>query len=238
MQWILDGARDGYSENFRYDKDILFEHDEEIHGQHRFELIDEYLKANPGDKKKLDGNSAQGFNSNKYSWMKDKMTKQHWETRFDQLMAENLIAVPDDFYSDTLPFDNADTLYEIFNELEEKNLGMIHTMQDKQQALEKLKDEEALLHSVLDKKHLQHYTNKKEIEIKISEVEAQLNMMSKRKKKIDKAQGGSNSSIDEQLMLQALGERIRKVYKDYGFTQEVANKSPLDLLNVSFFFLF
>lgn len=39
-------------------------------------------------------------------------------------------------------------------------------------------------------------------------------------------------------MLQALAERIRKVYKEYGFTQEVANKSPLDLLNVSFFSIF
>lgn len=44
------------------------------------------------------------------------------------------------------------------------------------------------------------------------------------------------SSIDEQVMLQSLAERIRSVYKVCGFTQEVANKSPLDLLNVSLAF--
>jgi hypothetical protein len=37
----------------------LFEHDEEIHGAIRFELIDEYYRANPGDKKKYEGNVAQ-----------------------------------------------------------------------------------------------------------------------------------------------------------------------------------
>lgn len=115
------------------------------------------------------------------------MTKSLWETRFNQLMAENLIAVPNNFYADKLPFDEPATLLEIFNELEEKNLSMIHTMQEKQQALEKLKDEEAVEHSRLDKKHKQHYDNKKEIEQKIFEVDAQLNQMTKRKKKIDKA---------------------------------------------------
>ena len=114
---------------------------------------------------------------------------------------------------------------------------MIHTMQEKQQALEKLKDEEAAEHSKLDKKHKQHYDNKKEIEKKILDVDGQLNLMTKRKKKIDKAQGGAvMSSIDEQVMLQSLAERIRSVYKACGFTQEVANKSPLDLLNVSLAF--
>lgn len=42
--------------------------------------------------------------------MRDKMSKALWETRFGQLMAENLINVPKNFYDDKLPFNDAETL--------------------------------------------------------------------------------------------------------------------------------
>lgn len=42
--------------------------------------------------------------------MRDRMTKALWESRFSQLMAENLIIVPNDYYEDKLPFNNAEAL--------------------------------------------------------------------------------------------------------------------------------
>lgn len=85
-------------------------------------------------------------------------------------MAENLILMPDEFYDEALPFENASTLEEIFMELEEKNLAMIHAMQEKQQILESMKDKETLLHSNLSKDYDVHKKNKEEIVGKIADV--------------------------------------------------------------------
>lgn len=86
-------------------------------------------------------------------------------------MAENLILMPEDFYNEILPFDSASTLEQIFMELEEKNLAMIHAMQEKQQILESMKDKETQLRSNLSKNYDVHYKNKEEILGKITDVQ-------------------------------------------------------------------
>lgn len=86
-------------------------------------------------------------------------------------MAENLILMPEEFYNEVLPFDSASTLEQIFMELEEKNLAMIHAMQEKQQILESMKDKETQLRSNLSKNYDVHYKNKEEILGKITDVQ-------------------------------------------------------------------
>lgn len=128
MAWIEQRNRGGYQDSaYKYDDDILFEHEDEIHGQHRFELVEEWNKQNHGDRRRADQAGALAKNQ-KYSWMRDKMTKALWETRYGQLMAENLIVVPKNFYEDKLPFNDTETLNQIFTELEEKNLNFIKTL--------------------------------------------------------------------------------------------------------------
>lgn len=63
--------------------------------------------------------------------------------------------------------------------------------------------------------------------------------MGKRKKDVPHSDAtGKDSVISNDLMLAKLAERIRKVYKEYkdreqGFNNDVANKQPLEILNVS-----
>lgn len=117
-------------------------------------------------------------------------------------MAENLIIVPNNYYEDKLPFNDAEALNQIFTELEEKNLTYIHTLQEKQQVLEKMKDDEKILHEQLNKKRNVYVGQKMELEMKIAEIESQLSTMGKRKKDVTIADGaGKNTAISHDLML-------------------------------------
>lgn len=87
------------------------------------------------------------------------------------MLAESLIDVPPDYYSESLPFNNTEMMNKIFSELEEKNLFMIHSIQEKEQLLEKLKQDEISMHYDLDKKYNLHQKNKVEIESKIADID-------------------------------------------------------------------
>ena len=80
--------------------------------------------------------------AHQYDHIRQKMTQKHWEERFDQLMRENLIDIDPDFYKDRLPFEDPSKVGEIFADLEEESLKMIHEMQEKEQQLEKMKIDE------------------------------------------------------------------------------------------------
>ncbi len=161
------------------------------------------------------------------------MTKALWESRFSQLMAENLIIVPNNYYEDKLPFNDAEALNQIFTELEEKNLTYIHTLQEKQQILEGMKETEKTLHEQLNKKRNVYVGQKMELEMKIAEIESQLSTIGKRKKDVNADGPGKNTTISHDQMLAKLAKKIRKVYKNSGFNNDVANKQPLEILNVS-----
>jgi len=84
------------------------------------------------------------------------MVQKRWEERFDQLMRENLIDIDAQFYKDDLPFQDPSKLGEIFADLEEESLKMIHEMQEKEQQLEKMRSDEIRMHENLDAKHTTH----------------------------------------------------------------------------------
>jgi hypothetical protein len=64
------------------------------------------------------------------------MTEKDWEAKFEMLMAEDLIDLPDNLRVENLFFDDPNQMDEIFSELEERNLYLIHRKQEIDNAVE------------------------------------------------------------------------------------------------------
>ena len=72
-------------------------------------------------------------------------TQKDMSTRFDKLLVEDLIDVPDDFYEDEILYDNPEQLLARFEYLEDANLKNVLKTQDIEESLEKNhQDEEAM----------------------------------------------------------------------------------------------
>lgn len=54
------------------------------------------------------------------------MTDKDWEAKFELLLSEDLIDLPDHLREQHLYFEEPDQMFEIFTELEERNLYLIH----------------------------------------------------------------------------------------------------------------
>jgi hypothetical protein len=57
---------------------------------------------------------------------RENMTDKDWEAKFEMLFNEDLVELPEDFFDEELIFKDANDLNNIFSELEEKNLYLIH----------------------------------------------------------------------------------------------------------------
>lgn len=66
------------------------------------------------------------------------MNEHDWDTKFENLFAEDLIEVDDDFFDEDLLFKDPDDLNMIFSELEEQNLYLIHQSQEFEENMEKM----------------------------------------------------------------------------------------------------
>ena len=69
--------------------------------------------------------------------------------RFDQLLAEDLIDVPEDFYHDEILYDHPDQLLARFEYLEDANLKNVLKTQDIEEALEKNIQDELAMHILI-----------------------------------------------------------------------------------------
>jgi predicted thioredoxin/glutaredoxin len=58
------------------------------------------------------------------------MTDKDWEAKFEMLFKEDLIDLPEDFFDEELFYTDPNDLNNIFSELEEKNLYLIHMSQE------------------------------------------------------------------------------------------------------------
>ena len=67
------------------------------------------------------------------------MTEKDWEQKFEMLLREDLIELPKDLFDEHLYYEDPNDLNNIFSELEEKNLYLIHMSQEVEQSLENLK---------------------------------------------------------------------------------------------------
>jgi len=57
---------------------------------------------------------------------RNKMTMQDWEEKFEYCLCHHLIEVPDDFYTETIFFQDPAELNQIFENYEGDNLFLIH----------------------------------------------------------------------------------------------------------------
>lgn len=64
------------------------------------------------------------------------MTDKDWEAKFELLFSEDLVDLPEDFFDEELLYSDPNDLNNIFSELEEKNLYLIHMSQEVEQSLE------------------------------------------------------------------------------------------------------
>ena len=58
------------------------------------------------------------------------MTEKDWDMMFEILMNEDLIDLPEDYFNEELLYTDPNELNEIFTQLEEKNLYLIHMSQE------------------------------------------------------------------------------------------------------------
>lgn len=54
------------------------------------------------------------------------MNDRDWDFKFEQLWQEDLIDLPDDYFTERLFYSNPNELSDVFSDLEEKNLYLIH----------------------------------------------------------------------------------------------------------------
>jgi len=108
------------------------------------------------------------------------MTDQDWDHKFEELMNEDLIDVPEDFFDEELFFQDSNELNDIFTLLEEKNLYFIHMSQELEQSIESQKQLYHSLQNKLGKEMNLHSQNKKNLVEQISEAERHLNDLRKK----------------------------------------------------------
>jgi hypothetical protein len=69
---------------------------------------------------------------------REHMTDRDWDAKFDLLMSEDLIDLPEHLSEEKLYFTDPNQMDEIFGELEERNLYLIHRKQEMEHAMETL----------------------------------------------------------------------------------------------------
>ena len=79
------------------------------------------------------------------------MNDRDWETKFEQLWNEDMIELPEEFFFEKLYYTNPNELSDVFSDLEEKNLYLIHKSQEVEQSLETLKQRYNMLQLNLGK---------------------------------------------------------------------------------------
>lgn len=111
---------------------------------------------------------------------RENMTEKDWEYKFELLLSEDLIDLPLDYFDEQLYYNDPNELNEIFTQLEEKNLYLIHQSQEVEQQLESMKQQEVYLKSKLGKEMDLHLKNKKQLEEQIENSRKNYNDLKKR----------------------------------------------------------
>lgn len=88
------------------------------------------------------------------------MTEKDWDAKFELLMSEDLIDLPPHLREEKLYFTNPQQMDEIFQELEERNLYLIHRKQEIEHTLEVQYHQERNLVAHLGKDREVHQGNK------------------------------------------------------------------------------
>ena len=157
--WVMKAKQN------KEDDHIIFRNDEEIHGDIRFDLLDELQTTNANFGQSMPGRRG----NNARVDIRERMTDRDWEQRFNQLMSLHLIDVPDNYYKDDLQFNDPNQLKTIFNDLEVLNLKMINQMQENELGYETLVNKEQELKRRMDKKYVTQNANRVKLQNNINE---------------------------------------------------------------------
>ena len=98
---------------------------------------------------------------------REHMNDRDWEAKFDLLMSEDLIDLPEHLCEEKLFFTDPNQMDEIFSELEERNLYLINRKQEMEHAIETLSHRQKELLKNLGSKRDLHMANKIELQEKI-----------------------------------------------------------------------
>ena len=174
---------------------------------------------------------------------RENMSERDWEAKFEFLLGEDLVELPEDFFDEDLFFTNPHDLNNIFSELEEKNLYLIHMSQEVEQSLETLKQEFAKKQTELGKEQEMHLGNKNALSDQIVESQKNYNELRKRNQVTtistqataandkDKDKGEHEVNIEE--LLNDLRKDIIRVYKSTkDYNVDLHAKQTIDVLTV------
>ena len=119
------------------DDHIIFREDEDIFSDmNQTQQFGNTLKSETSGMHTTSGKGGLKKGQISTQMKRENMTDKDWETKFEMLMNEDLIQLPDDFYDEELYYKDPNDLNTIFSELEEKNLYLIHMSQEVEQSLE------------------------------------------------------------------------------------------------------
>lgn len=90
------------------------------------------------------------------------MSDEEMDKRFQYCLSNFLVDVPKNFYHEEIQFKDPDEISQKFNDLEEKNLFLIHARQEIEQSLEELRKEDKKIRKELTERKL-NYQKKLEI---------------------------------------------------------------------------
>lgn len=97
------------------------------------------------------------------------MNDKDWEAKFELLMSEDLIDLPAHLREEKLYFTDPNQMDEIFKELEERNLYLIHRKQEIEHTLETQQYQKRQLEAKLGKNRDMHLDNKISLQEKIAQ---------------------------------------------------------------------
>lgn len=208
----------------------------------------------------LGGASGQGRYRNRPGQPPKAMTDKDWEKRFEQLLKEDLIDVPEDFYDEKILFEEPEQLMQIFTNLEEKNLDIIKKSQDTEQTLEIKKQQEERTKLQIGGEIAIQEAAKHDLEQQIAQAEITLKDLEKQSKMMSnasssgpgggaqtkKAAGGAQKDQEEEevnieWLMGDLRKDICNIYKQVGDNSGGAGldaKQSIEVLQVSIFLAF
>ena len=170
------------------------------------------------------------------------MNEKDWEAKFEMLFAEDLIQIDDDFFDEELCFDDPNDLNQIFTDLEEKNLYLIHQSQELEQQLENNRQQYVYLQDKLGSEVEMHKKNKAHLNDQITESQKSLkelklrNQMSTVQTQSTTNPSDKNAPVDMEFNIEDLLNDLRadicRVY-DKNIPVEKQPKQTIDLLTVT-----
>ena len=166
--------------------------------------------------------------ANDFRFQRPKMTDDDWEAKFDYALDNFLIDVPPSFYSEKIQFSHPDEISDKFADLEEKNLFLIHQIQEIEQGFEELKSQEKIVHKELEKKKKSYQDNLDKLVDDLNEQndEFGLGLL----KSADRGKDDEDTDISE--LLEILRDKIAKTYKKAKSDNiDLSARSNIDMLS-------